>query len=404
MTPRCSALSILSTLCPCCSPLWKCPRKTRRRDSGRRWPGVPVGSGCPCCFSAHRPRAPQLFDSTSRGECLNVEPDDGLAHLLGVELFGLQADEAVAVLSAVGEAEASGLENPDELREESDHDADSPDHQQSQGIDDTWQVAEEREVRPVTVRMFGHLEIAAGGEVIASGLRARARDLLAWYMLHPSGSTSNEAVEALWPDTEPDRVHAEFWRSFSDLRTCLRNRSGADLEVLAKVGEHYRAVVSEINCDLWTFQAALSETVAGSDTETTRVALRRAVDAYRGEFLIGDDRPWVEPVRQNLHRRSLDAHLRLAELEEEAGQTDAAVELLERAIERDRYAEEPYRRLMALHGSRGRGDAIRDVWLMLHARVAELDLDVEDATASLYYHLTASAVRQAHPRRMSSLS
>jgi DNA-binding SARP family transcriptional activator len=335
---------------------------------------------------------------------LSVESDDGLRFLQGVELFGLQADEAVAVLSAVVEDEGSGLEDPGELREESDFDADSPDHRTDRGIDDMWQVAEEGEVRPVTVRMFGHLEISAGGEVIASGLRARGRDLLAWYMLHPSGSTSDEAVEALWRDTEPDRVHGQFWRSFSDLRSCLRSRCDLSLEVLTKVGEHYRPAAGEIDCDLWTFQSALAEAAESSEQQSARRALRRAVDIYRGELLTGDDRPWVEPVRQNLHRRALDAHLRLAELEAEAGHSEAAVELLERAIERDRYAEEPYRRLMMLHGARGRVDAVQDVWRLLQARLAELDLDVEDATATLYRQLTSTSTDRERVRRASSVS
>ena len=335
---------------------------------------------------------------------LSVESDDGLRFLQGVELFGLQADEAVAVLSAVVEDEGSGLEDPGELREESDFDADSPERRPGQVVDDTWQVAEEGEVRPVTVRMFGHLEISIGGEVIASGLRARGRDLLAWYMLHPSGSTSDEAVEALWPDTEPDRVHGQFWRSFSDLRSCLRSRCDLSLEVLTKVGEHYRPAAGEIDCDLWTFQSALAEAAESSEQQSARRALRRAVDIYRGELLTGDDRPWVEPVRQNLHRRALDAHLRLAELEAEAGHSEAAVELLERAIERDRYAEEPYRRLMMLHGARGRVDAVQDVWRLLLARLAELDLDVEEATATVYRQLTPTPTHRERVRRASSVS
>jgi DNA-binding SARP family transcriptional activator len=310
---------------------------------------------------------------------------DGFLELEGTELFGLLPDEGVAVLAAVNEAAESGQS----LHEDSAvDDASEPEERPSdQETDDVWKDSDEIGDRPIHVRMFGHLEVEVGGEVVASGLRARARDLLAWHMLHPSGSTSDEAVEALWPDTDPERVHGQFWRSFSDLRSGLRTRSDIDLEVLTKVGEHYRPAAAEFDCDLWTFQASLAVAAELRDSETTRRALRCVVDVYRGDLLAGDDRPWVEPVRQNFHRRALDAHLRLAELEEEAGRCDAAVELLERAIERDRYAEEPYRRLMALHGRRDRLDAVRDVWLMLQGRLAELDLDVDDATASLYQQL-----------------
>jgi DNA-binding SARP family transcriptional activator len=174
-----------------------------------------------------------------------------------------------------------------------------------------------------------------------------------------------------------------------DLRARLREAGGDDLEVFTKAGEHYRPSTAEIACDLWEFQAALGEAARTDDDEIAREALRRAVEAYRGDLLAGMDRPWVEPFRQDLHRRALDAHLRLAELEEQTGRPDAAVDVLEQAISRDRYAEEPYRRLMVLHAGHDRQSAVTDVWRLLHDRLAELDLDVESATADLYRQLTA---------------
>ena len=118
--------------------------------------------------------------------------------------------------------------------------------------------------------------------------------------------------------------------------------------------------------------------------------MRRAVDAYRGDLLSGSGYPWVEPVRQDLHRRALDAHLRLAELEDQAGHPDAAVAVLERVIDLDRYAEEPYRRLMALHAAHGRLDAVTATWQLLRRRLADLDVDMDETTARLYRTLTAT--------------
>ena len=297
------------------------------------------------------------------------------------------------MLAAVNESVQCGQSTPGES---ADVDARNPDERPcDQGTDEVWDVSNGIEDRPIRVRMFGHLEVEVGGEVVASGLRARARDLLAWYMLRPSGSTSDEAVEALWPDTNPERVHGQFWRSFSDLRSGLRGRTDSNFEVLTKAGDHYRPAETEIECDLWVFQASLTEAAETSDSEVARGALRRVIDVYRGELLAGDDRPWIEPVRQNLHRRALDSYLRLAELEHEAGRSDAAMEFLNQAIERDRYAEEPYRRLMTLHGSRGHTAAVKAVWKLLQERLAELDLDVEDATAALYRQLTTISTDRA---------
>ena len=117
----------------------------------------------------------------------------------------------------------------------------------------------------------------------------------------------------------------------------------------------------------------------------------------RGELADGCDWPWVEPVRADLHRRALDAHLRLAELEIAAGRTDAAQAVLGRAIELDGYAEDPYRRLVVLHAETGHPDAVRGTWQLLNRRLAEVDLEVEAQTARVYRDLTDQPT--ARPRR-----
>ncbi len=165
--------------------------------------------------------------------------------------------------------------------------------------------------------------------------------------------------------------------------------------MLEKTGEHYRAKPGEISCDLWDFEAALGRAARASDDEAARQALRQAVECYPGDFLDGTEDPWVEPICQDLHRRGIDAHLRLAELEEHAGRTDAALATLERAVELDRYAEEPYRRLMALQASHGRTDSVTATWKLLRRRLAELDLDTDAATVNLYRALFTAGTSDA---------
>jgi DNA-binding SARP family transcriptional activator len=226
--------------------------------------------------------------------------------------------------------------------------------------------------------------------------------LFAWYLLRPEGATIDEAVDALWPATHPGQVRRQFWRPFGDLRTRLRSTGDNGLEVLEKVGEHYRPHPAEVTCDLWSFQAALGDAARANDEEEARVSLRRSVEAYRGDLLSGVGYSWVEPVRQDLHRRALDARLRLAELDDPAGQPGLAVEILERAIELDRYAEEPYRRLMGLHAAHGRPDAVTATWQLLRSRLADLDVDMDETTARLYRTLANTDSPAPRPVRLSS--
>jgi len=342
---------------------------------------------------------------------LDATPVDRIGALLGTQLFGLRADEATEVIAAVAEVAGEGDLDEEPFATNATviplrADGPSTDDPPTDNPSEPWPEPSPSLSpngsgdRPITVRMFGHFEVTVHGEAVVTGLRARARDVFAWCLLRPEGATSDEAVDALWPDTAPGRVHGQFWRSFSDLRARLREAGGGDLEVLAKAGEHYRPCGTEIACDLWEFQAALGEATRADDPEVARAALRRAVEVYRGDLLAGMDRPWVEPVRQDLHRRALDAHLRLAELEEQTERPDAAVEVLEQAIARDRYAEEPYRRLMVLHAAHGHPGAVTDVWRLLQGRLAELSLDVEAATANLYRQLTADPERRPDPDRV----
>ena len=85
------------------------------------------------------------------------------------------------------------------------------------------------------------------------------------------------------------------------------------------MGDAYRLEAAAISCDLWSIQHALGDAARAEDDLGAREALRVAVGAYRGDLAQGADWHWVEPVREDLHRRVLDAHLRLAEREERLG-------------------------------------------------------------------------------------
>ncbi len=352
-------------------------------------------------------------------------PDELAERLVGVELFGLTADEAADVIAALAESE----ERPDSTDGDTNlvtfGDSDEPEvtpwpivapppdgygHEDQGSIQKAADQAgldepAAPEAAPVVVTVFGPYEIAVAGEVVSRGLRTVAKELLAWLCLRPEGASVEAAVDALWPDTERAQVHKMFWLAAANLRTRLGGPSETESKVLVASGDVYRLDPGAVSCDLWAFQQALATAARAEEDRPARDALRRAVDAYRGDLLVGTDYGWVEPVRQDLHRRALDAHLRLADLDAHLGNHDAAADTLRRAIELDRYAEEPYRRLMTLHAERGRLDAVVDTWKLLNGRLAEIDVDPEPATERLYHSLTrppASPADRARRARLSS--
>ncbi len=242
---------------------------------------------------------------------------------------------------------------------------------------------------PIVVRVLGPFAVRAFGVEITTGMRSRAKALLAYYLLHPEGARVEQAVDDLWPEIGPDQVLKQFWRALGDLRSRLERTGHTHMEVLVKTGNHYRCNEEEVACDLWDFERAL-DAAAQRDDETARAALRRAVDEYRGDLLGGLDFPWAEPLRVRLRSRALDAALRLAVLEESAGRLDAAVAVLERALDVDPYAEEPSCRLMTLHAARGHLDAVSATWQLLTRRLSELGVVPSAATTSLHERLVRS--------------
>jgi DNA-binding SARP family transcriptional activator len=92
-------------------------------------------------------------------------------------------------------------------------------------------------------------------------------------------------------------------------------------------------------------------------------------------------------VREDLHRRALDACDRLAELYQQAAQRDAAAAALEHAVGLDPLYEEACPRLIALQHGLGRSDAHLRTYEQLKSRLADLGVEPEEETVTLVSRL-----------------
>jgi DNA-binding SARP family transcriptional activator len=243
--------------------------------------------------------------------------------------------------------------------------------------------------RPINVRVLGPINVNAWGREVKIGLRDSARELLTWYLLHPDGAPAETAIEAIWPDAPPDRGPQRFWNALGNLRSRLKGPSGEHVDVLTKVGDVYRPNTEEIDADIWQFQSALAEAARGEIQPCS--ALQRAAELYADDFAGTASYLWLDPVREELHRRALDVHVRLAELHDEQGDTQAAVEILERAIALDPVAEDVYRRLIRLLARGHRRDGVERLWAQLQTRLADIDAEPEPVTLELVRRLRSAA-------------
>lgn len=303
--------------------------------------------------------------------------DPPLGHLLGARTAGLKRDDATEILALLTAARGSaGAGDGDETPTSAEEPA-------------VPEAAPGEAVAPVTVELLGPVRIHVGGAAVERGLRTKARELLALLLLHPRGLSMEAAVEALWPEADPKRSVEWFRTVVGNLRSTLRQASGLGHQMfIDRADGGYQADPILIDCDLWRFQRALARAQDASDDSEARQALAAAVAAYTGDLVEASYYEWAEPAREDLRRRALDAATRLAELHERAGDNDAALVALERAIGVDPYAEELYRRTMRLQAACGRSDAVGRTYKYLETRLAELDADPDPATERLLAEVT----------------
>lgn len=336
------------------------------------------------CAGRHLALGGLLLDSGPREVTIEAGPDrrlsglvpgdHQLAALRGTQLYGLGATEAAEIVSAL--AAGRGL------------------------IPEEGSLPEVAFLAPgpprgatIEVSILGGCRVftSAGTEVI--GLREKAKELLAYLLVNPDGVPAERATEALWPEADPRRGRDRFRTVLSN----LRGRLAAALGEMAsppveRNGAICRVDPNLVECDLWRFEAALAEARDASTAEQKRGGYARAAEAYGGDLLDGADCMWVEAPREKLRDLAVACNCRLAELGQAAGDEDAAVAALERAVDLDPYGEETARRLVGLHGAAGNADAARRVYRRL-VRVLQEDLDV-DPSAETRHMVEAILKRQ----------
>jgi LysM repeat protein len=150
-----------------------------------------------------------LLGAWPTGLTLTVATDGTVEHVAGgraAELDGAQlgtlteteAAELLGVLAAARpgpqpeavSSEKAAPESPSEKRIE------PPPEPERAGV-----------ARPVELRLLGPVRILAGGDEIDTGLRSKARELLAYLATRPQGVSDETVVDAIWPDAPPGRAH-----------------------------------------------------------------------------------------------------------------------------------------------------------------------------------------------------
>jgi DNA-binding SARP family transcriptional activator len=298
------------------------------------------------------------------------------ARLLGARMFALSAPEAADLLGTLARsrADAPGFPEPQEPKPE------------------PFLPPAASKKPPLRVRVLGSYRVeTSGGEELRAGVRRKALELLAFYLLHPDGATQEQAVGSLWPEVPLGREAQWFWNALGNLRTAARRATGdRRLDVIRRDGDRYRPDLDAFDVDLWRFESCLADAKRAADAHDADAesgALTGTADAYGGELLEGSPDAWVTIPREDLRRRAVDVFARLAQLREATGDDEGAVAALDKGIAADPFAEELYRRAMRLQARLGRVDDVRRTFKELERRLADIDADPDPATQALVAEL-----------------
>lgn len=308
---------------------------------------------------------------TEFGQVTHVSPQ--LAELEGARMYQMSPEESGEMLAVLATADGTGMPPPQTSRSLS---APGPETTASGEVD---------------LSVLGPFRLKAGGDVIAKGMRRKAAELLTYLAVHPDGATTPVLLDALWPDTPPERAGPLLHAATTNIRGLLRTATGTPEEAfVVRVGDQMRIDTRLTGCDLWRFQSALAAAAGAADDASRRAALEEAAGLWRGDLSEGMEPAWIEEHRETLRRDAVDALVQLAQLCEN-DEPEYALAVLDRAITVDRYQETLYQRIMTIQAALGRPDAARRTYKLLESRLAYIDAEPDESTAVLLVQILNSS-------------
>jgi LuxR family transcriptional regulator, maltose regulon positive regulatory protein len=158
---------------------------------------------------------------------------------------------------------------------------------------------------------------------------------------------------ALWPDTR-DLIAAR-----KNLESTVgRARKLVGEEVIKVADGRVALDTAVVGCDAQVFSYTCGRISGLPKTASASLDLSfyvtRLQEAYKGEFLPGEDASWVEAARQHLKNIFVRGTSHLCSVLEIAQRYSEVIELLEQAVGREPLAEELYGRLMQAYVLEGR--------------------------------------------------
>ncbi len=205
------------------------------------------------------------------------------------------------------------------------------------------------------LRLYGPLSVDGSDGV---GLSQRpTRGLIAYLALKRAPASSDELLEALWPENAPASTRARLWKAKHQAQELLG-------EALQRRAGGYQLDRRALRCD-----SDEIEQLQQGHSDLDR--LERALSLIVGEPLADIDYPWAESERRRLQALRTDTLAKASAARLEHGDATGALAAAERLIELDPLNEQGWRFAMRAEAALGQRRAILD-------RYQEMSRELDD--------------------------
>lgn len=230
---------------------------------------------------------------------------------------------------------------------------------------------------------LGEPHVIVGTQRVTHWQSERSREFL-YFLAERESVSTEEALEALWPDADPRRSRTAFRQVRHRLKATLENNYLA-------CHDGYWHLTSEPWYDVREFEREAGEGLEGAqkgDHDHAITRLNCAITYWTGEYLTGLYSDWALRRRERLRRLYALCLQRLAESEVRLNRYDDAAQHWLQLVAMDPYNEEAQRGLMAFYVRRGEVAKAAEHYLR-YAKLLRDELGVEPGpeTTAAYIQL-----------------
>ncbi len=242
---------------------------------------------------------------------------------------------------------------------------------------------------PLRIRTLGAAVVEFGDTALtaADWGYAKPRELMFLLVSSPP-MTKDQIAAALWPDLSRQQLGNALHTALRELRRAL-----GDPGWVVYADGHYRFDRSRPHeCDVTTFEDALTAARRARPAQAALPDLQRAVAAYGGDFLDGMSAgEWALVRRDELRRAFESALLATGRLQAAAGRHQAAAAAFRRAVAHEPLNESAHRELMNSWARLGEtARAVRHYEELVTLLRDQVGVPPAAETTALYQRLTAA--------------